>query len=282
MIYELTNKDLTIQINSLGAELISCKNKEGFEFIHQPHECWVGQAKNLFPSIGQTMDNYILVDGKKYKAKQHGFAKDMEFQLVASDETFLSFMLEANEETKQYLPYEFRLYIEFFLNGNELKQNYKVVNCENSVIYFAVGSHTGFTTDENSYLDMGTNGSLTEIERKDMMFLTGKCENYLVKNGEILLTKESYNDGADILTGFNEKVITLRNKKSERAVSVDFTGFQYMALWAPSNSDIAISIMPWCGLPDAQDRTGNFEEKQGNVRLEKNGEFAVYQIIKFM
>ncbi len=282
MIYEIKNDKLTVKVNSLGAELINCTGNDGYEYIHQPCEKWAGQAKNLFPSIGQTKDNFIYVNGEKFKAQQHGFIKDMEFELVKSSENTLEFMLESSSATKEFLPYDFKFFINFELSGENLTQTYKLENLNKSDMYFAIGSHTGFYAPEGSYFDFGTNGVLTEIKRKDMMFLTGESARYVIKNGELAILKETYNHGADILTGFNSKKIALKNYSDSHCVVVDFTEFSYLGLWAPANSQIAVSIMPWCGLPDAEDTTHNFEEKQGNVRLSANETFAVKQIISFL
>ncbi len=282
MIYEIKNENLHVKVNSLGAELINCTGNDGYEYIHQPSKEWVGQAKNMFPTIAQTKDNFILVKGEKYKAQQHGFAKDMEFALVSKSENELCFVLESNDETKEFLPYDFKLYISFKLLENDLTQTYKIENCTEDAMYFSIGSHTGFYAPQGSYFDFGTNGVLTEIKRKDMMFLTGKSEKYVIKDGVLPILKDTYNHGADILTGFNDKKIALKNNDGKHTVIVDFTQFSYLGLWAPENSQIAVSIMPWCGLPDAQDTTHDFEEKQGNVRLSAKETYSVKQVLSFI
>ncbi len=281
MIYELKNDKLSMKVDTLGAELISCTDKSGYEYIHQKSELWAGQAKNLFPSIGQTKDNFIMVEGKKYKAKQHGFAMDMEFSLLEQSENSLLFVLKSNEETKAFFPYDFNFYISFVLKENSIIQSFKVENLKETPMYFAIGSHTGFYAPKGSYLDFGTNSILTEIKRKDMMYLTGQCDRFIVKEGILPLLSDTYNHGADILTGFNQKKISLKNYEDSHSVTVDFTEFSYLGIWAPANSQIAISIMPWCGLPDAENTTHNFEEKQGNVRLEGGKSFEVKQVLTF-
>ena len=281
MIYEIKNEKLTAKINTLGAELISCVGIDGHEYIYQTSPIWLGQAKNLFPNVGQIKDNFVKIGGEEYPLHQHGFAKDMEFALKEKKEKYISFVLKSDKKTKKYLPYDFELYINFELNEEILTQTYKVVNLDQKQIYFGIGSHTGFIAAKGSYLDFHSNCNLMEIERKDMMYLTGKCSKYNIDNAVMALGENTYNNGANILTGFSEKKITLRTINDPHFVTVDFTDFSYLGLWAPANSQIAISIMPWCALPDEEITNHNFEEKTGNIVLKKDETFTVKQNIQF-
>ena len=48
MTYTLKNEYLTVEINSYGAEVISARDAEGYEFIWKGAE-WSGHAPILFP-----------------------------------------------------------------------------------------------------------------------------------------------------------------------------------------------------------------------------------------
>ncbi len=275
MIYELKNEYLNVKINSLGAELISCQSKDGYEYIYQTTPLWLGQSKNLFPNIGTITDEYIFVKGEKYPAYQHGFAKDMELIACKKSENEIEFVLESNAETKKFLPYDFKYYVTFRLEEKTISQTFRVENTGAEEMYFGLGTHTGYIAEEGSYIDFENNSSLLKIERINMQYLTGKYDAYQVPNCILPLEMDTYNHGADILAGFNKNAVVLKNKHNSRTVRVDFTGFQYLGLWAPAESQIAVSIMPWCGLPEMKDTNHNFEEKVGNVRLEAQKTFDV-------
>lgn len=274
MIYSISNGILTIKVKSMGAELVSCQDKSGYEYIYQTTPLWLGQAINMFPNVAMIKDNYITVKGKKYPAGQHGFIKGIDFALARKGDNILSFVLKSGQATKKYLPYDFKLYINFQLNKNSLIQTFKVVNMDDEEMYFGLGTHTGYIALDGSYLDYSNNVSLMEIERKDMMYLTGRCKRYYLKDGKMILKSDTFNHGADILTGFNKKVVTLKNVNHSHAVKIDFTDFEYLGVWAPKDSQIVISIMPWCALPDEENTTHAFEEKMGNVRLNGNDTFV--------
>ncbi len=275
MIYNLNNEFLDVQINSLGAELISCKSKDGYEYIYQTTPLWLGQSKNLFPNIGTIADEYILVKGVKYPAYQHGFAKDMELSASKKSESEIEFVLESNKATKKFLPYDFKYFVNFKLEDKTIIQTFRVENIGEEEMYFGLGTHTGYIAKEGSYIDFENNSSLLKIERINMQYLTGKYDVYKVPNAILPLEKDTYNHGADILAGFNKNAVILKNKHNSRSVRVDFTGFQYLGMWAPAESQIAVSIMPWCGLPEMKDTNHNFEDKVGNVRLEAGKIFDV-------
>lgn len=281
MVYKLKNEFLDVQINSLGAELVGCKNKDGYEYIYQPTPLWPGQSKNLFPNIGTIADEYIIVKGEKYPANQHGFIKDMQFNACQMAENHIQFVLESSEATMKYLPYDFKCYIEYKLIGETLFQTFKVENLMDEEMYFGIGTHTGYIAQEGSYIDFENNGLLLLIERINMQYLTGKYQSYTVENGILPLETDTYNHGADILAGFNKNAVVLKNKNHPYYSRVDFTGFQYLGLWAPVKSQIAVSIMPWCGLPEMGGTNHVFEEKVGNVRLGGGKTFDVTLAMTF-
>jgi len=54
----------------------------GKERLHDGKTFWDRQAPILFPTVGRLRDNKTVIEGKEYKIPQHGFAKDMDFELI--------------------------------------------------------------------------------------------------------------------------------------------------------------------------------------------------------
>ena len=87
MIYTISNEILTVQVNTLGGELISVK-KDGKERLWQNENGgWAGHAPVLFPVCG---DCTMIVRGKEYPIKKHGFARNSEFELQGINKTELT------------------------------------------------------------------------------------------------------------------------------------------------------------------------------------------------
>ena len=82
---KLENESLELTINSFGAELKSITGKEtGTQYLWDADEkYWKRSAPVLFPFVGSLKDKKFTVDGTDYPMGQHGFARDMEFELVS-------------------------------------------------------------------------------------------------------------------------------------------------------------------------------------------------------
>ena len=82
---KLENESLELTINSFGAELKSITGKQtGTQYLWDADEkYWKRSAPVLFPFVGSLKDKKFTVDGTDYPMGQHGFARDMEFELVS-------------------------------------------------------------------------------------------------------------------------------------------------------------------------------------------------------
>lgn len=281
MIYQIENEKLTARINDLGAELISVQNKEGKEYIFQPSPLWQGQAKNLFPNVGIAKDDYTIIRGKKYPMFQHGFVKDRVFKLMSKNQSEVVFTLEDDKDTRQYLPYCFRLEIAFRLEENKVVQTYQVTNTDKEKIYFGIACHTGFKTSSDSYIDFGINDEIIEVCREDMKYLTGEERVYSIEKGIVPVDEAHFRDGAHILRGFKQKRLKLENPSLHSTVEIDFRDFNYITLWSTPDAKTVLCMMPWCALPDTKDTDHIFENKKGNISLEPGEIFKAIQYFTF-
>ncbi|AFZ46926.1 Aldose 1-epimerase [Cyanobacterium stanieri PCC 7202] len=111
----------------------------------------------LFPICGNLPDNLFLYEGKEYQLKQHGFARDLPWEVVSksTDETAeIVLRLTSNEETLSVYPFEFELTFTYQLVANRLiiKQEYH--NKSNQVMPFSAGFHPYFWCQDKSSLDL--------------------------------------------------------------------------------------------------------------------------------
>ena len=81
--YQLKNEELTLTVISAGAEMKSLKdNKTEQEYLWQADpEFWGRTSPVLFPIVGNYAQKQSVYEGKTYTLSQHGFARDMEFDL---------------------------------------------------------------------------------------------------------------------------------------------------------------------------------------------------------
>lgn len=277
MVYEISNGLFTASIQDLGAELTSVRSADGTEFIFQPSELWAGQAKTLFPNVGLAKDDYALIRGRKYPMHQHGFLKDCVMDVAEHTKSSITFVLESDDYTAQFVPYFFSVYIRFCLEENHLTQTFRIVNEESEELYFGLASHTGFCTDPDSYVDFMGNSDIYEVCRREMKYLTGERKTFPTEDGILPVSPKYYSQGARILDNFSKKKLTLVNPNLKTSVEIEFHDFDRITLWSTPDAKTVLCMMPWLALPDYEDTNHIFEQKPGNVCVKGHSEFEVSQ-----
>ena len=122
----------------------------------------------LFPFVGSLKDKKFTVDGTDYPMGQHGFARDMEFELVSQTKDEAWFSLKSNDETLAKYPFEFVLEIGYKLSGSEIKVIWRVTNPAKKDLLFSIGGHPAFMCpvaeqgkQSDYYLKLDTDKAIT-------------------------------------------------------------------------------------------------------------------------
>ncbi len=101
----------------------------------------------LFPICGNLPDNTYVYQNKTYSLKQHGFARDLPWQVADQkiDEcACLSLILNSNDQTKAVYPFDFQLIFTYTLQGNRLSLQQRYINLSDEVMPFSSGLHPYF------------------------------------------------------------------------------------------------------------------------------------------
>ena len=112
--------------------------------MERKSEFWNRHSPILFPNVGKTHGNTVLIKGTQYPTSQHGFARDSQFRCVKSAAEEAQFLFCSNEETREVYPYDFELYITYRLDGKNIFVDWKVKNPSEETIYFTIGAHPAF------------------------------------------------------------------------------------------------------------------------------------------
>ncbi len=106
----------------------------------------------LFPICGNLPNNTYTHNGQVYTLKQHGFAREMPWQVDENDQTGLSLVLTSTPETLAVYPFEFKVKFTYILAGNTLtiKQSYS--NMSSQPMPFSAGTHAYFAAPDKSEL----------------------------------------------------------------------------------------------------------------------------------
>ena len=124
----LSNEKVTIQLSEHGAELTSIVAGDNEYLWQADPKFWARHSPVLFPFVGRVWNNTYRHEGKAYPMGQHGFARDMDFQLSYEEEDAVVFSLESDEQTFAKYPFRFVLEIGYRLKGNCIEVMWNVQN----------------------------------------------------------------------------------------------------------------------------------------------------------
>ncbi len=267
MIYNIENKDFSLAVKEMGAELNSFKSKKtGFEFIWCGNtDIWYGQSPILFPIIGRLLDDKYRLDGKEYTMPKHGIARKKPFKLIEQTENSLKFIQSDDAESLEAYPYHFDLLVEFKITENGLSVTHTVVNKNDCVMYYSFGAHPGFNCEIGDYLEMSDDTELL-TERIDHESILIE-EKFPVKmdGNKIVLTPDIFNDDALILSDFKSKNIKIKSNNHNRVVSFNFDS-PFLGIWAKPNAPY-VCLEPWWGVNDNYDKKDDLSQKRGIMAL---------------
>jgi galactose mutarotase-like enzyme len=273
-IITLSNDAISAQINTLGAELCSLKNTENKDFIWEGDPAYWGKhSPVLFPIVGTLKNNTYTHNNKEYILTRHGFARDMEFELVDQTANTATFSIQSNSTTLASYPFQFELQIQYTLFHSTLEIAYKVINKDNSAIPFSIGAHPAFALPGNF-----ENYSL-EFEKVEPLEYT-LLENDLVStqtetidtiSNSVPLTYKLFERDALIFKKLQSNSLTIVEKEKP-FLKVHFEDFPNLGIWTKVGASF-LCIEPWFGYSDTIKSNGNIFEKEGIIILKTGDSF---------
>lgn len=284
---KLSNTQLTIEVSSHGAELCSLKHN-GKEYLWQADPAfWKRHSPVLFPIVGGVWENTYRHDGITYPLSQHGFARDMEFELIQESETELRYRLCASEETRKKYPFDFCLEIGYRIEGNSVEVLWKVTNPGKETLPFQIGAHPAFffpdyapETSERGYFGFDRTDNLEYILITEKGCADPSTSYPLpLTDGLLPLDIHTFDRDALILENHQVERVTLYDNNKKPCLSLHFTA-PLVGLWSPPGKNAPfVCIEPWYGRCDRAHYTGTFEEKDWMQHLTPGESFeASYRI----
>ncbi|MGB0851059.1 MAG: aldose 1-epimerase family protein [Bacteroidia bacterium] len=264
--YSIRNEYLEVGIKRLGAELCSVKDKSGKEFIWQAGDVWQRHAPNLFPIVGSLLDHMYIYNGKEYDLKHHGFARDMNFDMLHQSEHSICFVLQESEETLKSYPFSFTFLVTYTLERNKLIQKYRVINRSDVDMPASVGGHPAFNAlpIDEYYLEFEKEESVSSNQLEGPYINESTVD--IIQGKTINLSKNIFDNDALIFQGLKSSYVILRHRNSSQSIKVDFADFRYLGIWAKPGAPY-VCIEPWQGLADYIYHDKVIESKKGIVIL---------------
>ncbi|GIO23564.1 aldose 1-epimerase family protein [Oceanobacillus sp. J11TS1] len=292
MIKILENDWLKVEIESNGAEIRAVQHKKNkLDYMWSGDSTYWGRVSPvLFPIVGRLKGDQYQLDGNTYQISQHGFLRDVDFELSAHSLEYASFEIVSNGRFKDSYPYEFKAIITYSLHQNSLSVDWKIENRNSTEMYFSIGAHPAFRIpllgneileDYQLKFTPAENKEVVEYGLEDALIQEKGVRHNL---SEITLKPDLFANDALIYSHIDN--IELVSAKSNHGVEVAFKGFPFVGIWSKyneKNNTIApfVCIEPWFGIADTQDATGDLKEKFGINQLEAGDVFQKAYTMKF-
>ncbi len=262
----LKNHMFSLTINPLGAEWTSWKNNwTNQEYLFQKNpDSWMRQAPLLFPIVGRLLDNRYQYRDQFYDLSQHGFLRDMTFEVLLTSPHLAVLEASFDEETLKKYPFKFKVIVSYHLINNQVRTTLEVFNLDEKDMYFNIGGHPAFNLTPN---------------RKNRLKFKGKNLGRFLLNGpyiedyQTVSKKRFMVDEIDLPSTLiidNAKSVKLKSKYYN--LSLTMKPKQAIGIWAPVNQksqkvESMIAIEPWWGMADCQDHNQNLEDKKAVMQL---------------
>lgn len=127
------------------------------ERFNNPNLSVRGGIPILFPICGNLPDNIFSYKNQNYCLKQHGFARDLPWEVLGqstSDSAKIILSLKSNSQTLEVYPFEFELIFSYELTGNKLIINQSYENKSAEVMPFSFGFHPYFSCFNKNQLHL--------------------------------------------------------------------------------------------------------------------------------
>lgn len=287
-VYTLKNQELTIEINSHGAELVSLKdNRTQTEYMWRADPAyWKRTSPALFPVVGAYRNNEMRYGGKTYSLPQHGFARDMEFTLLSRSEDSIAFGLSDTEETREQYPFAFCLELYYRLAGRSVTVGWRVKNPAETPLYFSIGGHPAFNCPLKEGERQADYALAFDAAEKITSHVLGKdgvtdrYHDYPLENGKLPIAENLFDDDALIIENHQAQRVSLLDPEGKAYLTVAFDA-PLFGVWSPPKKQAPfVCIEPWYGRADHERFEGTLEEREWGNELAPGETFeASYEII---
>jgi galactose mutarotase-like enzyme len=265
----LTSGNLTAEVDPLGAQLSSLRDRAGRDLLWDGDpSVWTGRAPLLFPIIGTLAGGSYRLGSKVYQLPRHGFARGKLFDIVETTTARAAFRLKADEASFQVYPFRFELEVEFALEGPTLSVTTYVRNAGAEDMPASFGYHPAFrwplpfgrprsshyiefASDEPAPIRrLGADGLVSPERHPTPIF-----------QRRLALADALFQDDVIIFDEIRSRSVTYGADDGPR-IRVSYPDAPYLGLWTKPRANF-ICIEPWHGVADLAGFSGDLTAKTG-------------------
>ncbi len=284
----IQNECMTVTVSAHGAELQSLRDYKGRELLWQGDPAyWGRRSPLLFPIVGTLAGGAYRLEGQTYKLGRHGFARDMDFELVKRSKRSLAYKLVSDETTRRLFPYDFTLRVIYRLEDNALRVRWRVHNKDRRLMYFSIGGHPAFNLPDvrpgepmHGTLRLEPADGLERLRiNADGLVEPGR-HAVATEGGDWAFTEESFKDDALVFDHSQLRRISLLDAEGRKRVSVSLDA-PAVGIWSPYGKNAPfVCIEPWFGVADSVGFSDDFSRKYLINTLQPGaffmGEYLIY------
>jgi galactose mutarotase-like enzyme len=260
--------ELQATISSLGAELVSLRDSNGFDYLWNGDPAWwPSHAPILFPIVGEVREGALKVDGKLYPIGRHGFARGSMFEVVRAERTRCSFQLCANDQTRAHYPFEFALNVDYEVVGHQLRLRAEVMNRGEDVMPVSLGFHPAFRwplvpgVPREAYAISFEKPEDKPIRRLASGLLAADAIPSPVHDKKLGLTDALFINDALIFDRLSSRRVIYRASTGP-SIEVQFDSMPHLGIWSKPGAGF-VCIEPWQGFASPEDFDGELKDKPG-------------------
>lgn len=277
---------LSAAINPLGAELTHLRDADGRELMTDADPAyWTGHAPILFPVIGMPFRETIRLDGQAYPMKKHGFARHATFRVAEHNDDSATFVLEADEATRQSFPFAFRLSILYRLSGATLTIEATIHNPDSAEsLPASFGFHPAFAwplpyghdrADHRIRFDADEPDILRTIAADGTIAAARKPSP--LDGRELPLRDALFTDDALVWDHVRSDAVTY-GASSGSQLRIAFPDTPMLGIWTKPGAAY-VCVEPWHGIADPEGYDGDFRAKPGVFEIPAGGDKRIVMSI---
>lgn len=273
MTTELKNNSFSAQIDSLGAQLVSLKDRTEKEYIWQRDSAyWQYSSPLLFPGVGNCRDGRTIIEGKEYELSKHGFCKITDFSIEKRSDSSAVLTICDSPDTRRVYPYAFRLSVTYTLTEKGITIDYRVKNMDSRPIYFQIGAHPGFNCPLNpgeafeDYVlefDKEETAASLVYDSTKLQFDLSRRKLLLAGSRILPLGYDLFLEDAVFFPSIRSRLVKLVNPNTGKGIQVDFKDFESIAFWTsmPTKGPF-LCIEPRNGTAICSDEDNEFKNRR--------------------
>ena len=269
MLHTIKNNYLTVTVDTFGAQMMSVKSADGYEYMWQGEKWWEDRCPVLFPTCGNCPTRKYYYGGKEYKLPIHGIAMYKEFTLKSASDDTLLFVLKSDEGTLEQYPFDFEFAVEFKLTDSELTVKLMPKNTGDKVMPYMTGWHPGFNLwgDEgigDFSVDFGKGEELDWYPIPPDAPISKYSRKHALNGGKYFLNEEEIYANDTMIFENYPKSFSLKDGNGYAKISMEVSdNLSFFCIWKePCSEARFVCLEPWSNIFNSDGTTEHFEKKE--------------------